>query len=336
MLPDTLLEVAVLVKKEMTKRQLTRIHGHSIQELERMVHDACNLFDEEVSLERENLGGWSNINIRGHSSGIEFVLKLPWSISTFKTDSYKHLYDISMYFNKLDLAAFPLSMGQLSDTMSTPYILFEYVGGIVHDSLTEFTAQELFSLKTCLQLLTQQKPPGLSRYKSPSDHLTTNYALVENHEGLSIASHDVNQLIDTFNDFYPEILSFTDSLGSWSPSIMHGDLWIPNIVFKSGHITLLDFEACAYGNPLFDLAYLLETPVSIFTDKIPGLVCLEDTDEVNSLRPLVVAFLVSWSLERLLSMESGLVEPNLDTLENRSALIDYTLSKMTRLKTLLS
>jgi hypothetical protein len=319
----------------MTKRQLERIHGHSIPELERLVHDACNLFEEEVSLERENLGGWSNINIRGHSLGIDFVLKLPWSISTHKTVSYKHLKDISMYFNKIGIAAFPLSMGQLSDTKNTPFIIFEYVKGVVHNSLTEFTAQELSSLKTCLQLLAQQKPPGLIRYKSPSDHLTAHYALVENHQGLSIVSQDVSELIDTFNDFYPEILSFTDSLGSWVPSIMHGDLWIPNIVLESGNITLLDFEACAYGNPHFDLAYLLETPVNTPVSEIPGLVRLEDVDGVNNLRPLVVAFLINWSLERLLSMESGLVEPNLDTPENRSALIDYTSSKMTRLKKLL-
>lgn len=319
----------------MTKRQLARVHGHSVTELEHLLQDACDLFDGAVSLEREALGGWSNINIRGHSKGIDFVLKLPWSLSSHDTRPYKHLNDISLFFNKLGIAALPLSMGQLSDTMETPFIIFEYIDGVIHDSLTEFTPQEITSLKDCLQILSLQKPPGLKRYKSPSDHLTTAYVLVENHEGLSNRSQEVAVLIDSFNEIYPNVLSYADSLDVWVPSIMHGDLWIPNIILESGKVTLLDFEACAYGTPLYDLAYFLETLVSASYAKLPGLLNPEDVDEVNSLRPLVVAFLVNWSLERLLSMESGLVEPNISSPVRRSAVIGYTRSKITRLKTLL-
>jgi len=333
--PNSLLEVVVFWTIEMTKRQLTRVHGHSITELEHLLQDASDLFDDVVSLEHENLGGWSNINIRGYSTGIDFVLKLPWSISSHNTDPYKNLNDISLFFNKLGIAALPLAMGKLSDEMETPFIVFEYIDGVIHDSLTEFSPQEITSLKDCLQLLSQQKPPGLKRYKSPSDHLTTYYSLVENHEGFSSISQEVTVLIDSFNEFYHEVLSFTDSLGTWFPSIMHGDLWIPNIILKSERVILLDFEACAYGNRLYDIAYLLETPMSASVETFPGLLSSEEVDEVNSLRSLVVAFLVNWSLERLLSIDSGLVEPNLSTPENRSALIDYTCSKITRLKTLL-
>jgi aminoglycoside phosphotransferase (APT) family kinase protein len=316
----------------MTKRQLAKVHGYSITELEHILQDSCDLFDGDVSLEREALGGWSNINIRGGSGGIDFVLKLPWSISSHGTSPYKYLNDVSLFFNKLGIAPLPLSMGKLSDTKETPFIIMEYVDGIIHDSLTRFTTQEITALNECLQVLSQQNPPGLERYNSPTDHLITTHALVEDHPGLSTCSHEVDELIDSFNRLYPDLLSFTDSLGTWSPSIMHGDLWIPNIVFQSGNVILLDFEACAFGNHLYDLAYLLETPVST-TENIPTrLILPEDVDEVNSLRPLVLAFLVEWSLERLLSMESGLVEPNIATPESRSALIGYIHSKISRLK----
>ncbi|MHA1964704.1 MAG: phosphotransferase family protein [Candidatus Thorarchaeota archaeon] len=320
----------------MTKRQLARVHGYSITELEHLLQDSCDLFEDEVFLECEALGGWSNINIRGRSGGIDFVLKLPWLISAHGTSPYKYLNDVSLFFNKLGIAPLPLSMGKLSDTKETPFIIFEYVDGFIHDSLTEFTTHEITALKECLQVLSQENPPGLKRYNSPSDHLITTHTLVEDHKGLSTCSQEVAELIDSFDKLYPDVLSFTDSLGAWFPSFMHGDLWIPNIVFQSGNVILLDFEACAYGNHLYDLAYLLETPVSTTENIPPGLILPEDVDEVNSLRPLVLAFLVEWSLERLLSMESGLVEPNLATPESRSALIGYIRSKMSRLKIILS
>ncbi len=320
----------------MIKRQISEVHGHTIAELAHLLRDGCDLFDGDVNLENGVLGGWSNINIRGQSAGIDFVLKLPWQTASHDTGLYKHLYDISLFFNKLDIAALPLSMGQLSDTNETPFIIFEYVDGVIHDSLTEITTQEITALKNCHQLLSHQKPPGLKRYKSPSDLLTRTHAFVENHEGHSDCSKEVVALIDAMNRIYPEVLSYTDSLGAWSPSVMHGDLWIPNVIFDSGKVTLLDFEACAYGSHLYDLAYLLESPVGITENEISGLIRPEEKNPVNNLRPTVVAFLVEWTLERLLSMESGLVEPNLTTTESRSALIGYARSKTTRLKTLLS
>lgn len=319
----------------MTKRQFARVHGYTITELEHLLQDSCDLFDGDVFLECEALGGWSNINIRGRSAEIDFVLKLPWFVSSHDKNPYKPLYNISLFFNRLGIAALPLSMGRFSDKMETPFIIFNYVEGLIHDSLTEFAAHEITSLKNCLQILHTQNPPSLKRYKSPSDHLTTTHALVENHEGLSNSSQELAELIDSFNEHYPVVLAYTDSLEDWSQSLMHGDLWIPNIIFQSRNVILLDFEACAYGNHLYDLAYLLETPVSTTENILPGLILPEDMDEVNSLRPLVLAFLIEWSLERLLSMESGLVEPNLATPESRSALIGYIRSKISRLKTIL-
>ena len=320
----------------MTKRQLARVHGHTIAELEHLLQDACDVFDGAVSLECEALGGWSSINIRGQSAGIDFVLKLSGSITSHDTSPYKHLYDVSLFFNKLGIAALPLSMGRFSNEMETPFIVMEYIDGVVHESLTEFTLQEITSLKECLQILSQQKPPILNRYKSPSDHITRVHALVENHEGFSDRSQEVAVLNDMFNEIYPEVLSYTDSLGGWSPTIMHGDLWVPNIVLQTDKVVLLDFEACAYGTPFYDLAYLLETPVSTSEYELPGFLSPDDEDAVDSLRPLVVAYLVNWSLERLLSMESGLIEPNLSTIESRSAIIGYVHSKISRLKTLLA
>ncbi|MHA2396759.1 MAG: aminoglycoside phosphotransferase family protein [Candidatus Thorarchaeota archaeon] len=240
-----------------------------------------------------------------------------------------------MHFNKLGFAAQPLAKGKLSETNGIPFIIFEFIDGVTHDSLTDFSDHEISSLRNCLDRISQQKIPNLKRYKSPSDHVAFWYSLVENHLGLSNASQEVGALVDKFAKMYPDVLSFSDSLGLWTPSLMHGDLWIPNILFHTGNIILLDFEDSAYGNPLYDLAFLLETPDSTSENIPPGIVRLEEMDDVNNLRPVVLAYIINWSLERLLSMESGLIEQNLSTNESRSAIIGYTQGKISRLRSIL-
>ncbi len=319
----------------MTKRQLVCVHGHTIKELERLLQDACALFDESVTLEINALGGWSNINIRGYSGEIDFVLKLPWTISSHSIEPYKKLFDISLFFNRHELGPLPLSIGKLSDSKETPFIIFEYVAGVIHSSLTDFSVDELAAVNKCLHHFSQQKPPGLTLYESASDYIATAHDQVDNHEGLSSCSQELADLHNSLSKLYPEVLSYADSLGKWTQSLMHGDLWVPNIVLQSDKVILLDFEAAAYGHRLYDMAYLLETP-SIPETKTFGLISPDEIDRVNKLRPIALAYVVEWSLERLLSVESNLVEPNLATKESWSAVMGYTRSKISRLEALLT
>lgn len=319
----------------MTKRQLVCVHGHTIKELEFLLKDACDLFDESVTLENNALGGWSNINIRGYSDGFDFVLKLPWTISSHSIEPYKKLFDISLFFNRHEIGSLPMAIGQLSDSKETPFIIFEYVTGVIHSSLAEFSVDELAALNECLHHFFKQKPPGLTRYESASDYIATAHAQVDNHEGLSSCSQELGDLHNSFSKLYPEVLSYADSRGKWTQSLMHGDLWVPNIILQSGKVILLDFEATAYGHRLYDLAYLLETP-SNHENQSFGLISPDEIDNVNKLRPIALAYVVEWSLERLLSVESNLVEPNLASKESWSAVMAYTRSKISRLEALLT
>ncbi len=305
-------------------------------ELATLLRDACDLFDTAVSLEGKALGGWSNINIRGQSNSIDFILKLPCSVSSFGLQPYKKLYDVSLFLNRRGISPLPLYMGRLNDSKATPFIIFEYIDGVIHNTLTEFTTTEIISLKECLLNLSSQKPPGLKEYKSPSDFLIAAHTLVEKHEGLSMCSQELDMLVASFNDLYYEALSYTDTLGAWECSLMHGDLWVPNIIFQDGKVILLDFEACAYGNQYYDFAYLLEASADFHEYPPPGLLYSNEVVDVDSLRPLVLIYLIAWSLERLLSSESGLIEPSLPTSRVWSAVVDYTDSKLSRLKALLS
>ncbi len=320
----------------MMKHQISKVQSHTLSELEKLLVESSDIFDSDVTLFNESLGGWSNVNIQGQHDGNDFVLKLPMSIPPFDKDHYYHLNEISRFFGALGLTAMPLSMGHLNDDLRTPFIVFDFIHGTIHDSVQHFSNLEVKLLGDSLQILQSNKPPNLRKFKSPIDFLKSHHARIENHEGFSKESQAVRKLIDSFEDVYPLAESHFGSLEDWSSTIMHGDLWTPNIVFQSDRAILLDFDACAYGFNYYDLAYLLETPESCSIDVLSLILNPEEMNQVNSFRPLAVSFVILWSLERLQSIESGLIEPTFDNAETRLAVIGYTRSKISRLKELLS
>jgi len=320
----------------MMKYPIKTVHGHSHSDLENLLEDSCDAFNDFINIDQISMGGWSNINIRGNTSGYDFVLKLPKTTIEFKHNPYEKLYKIDLYFSRLDLAAHPIEIGRLSDSIGTPFYLVEYVDGTTHNEVAEASEDELLSLKESLRILKEQKPSGLPRYESPSDYLIANHEQVENHVWLSKASVQTQSLLDKYDLLFPRVKNMTDILGYWSGEVMHGDLWIPNVVFRSEqNALLLDFEVCAFGDSRYDLASLLEVHMNTTTENIPSLIQYEDIDMVNSLRPLVLSYVIDWSLERLLSMESGIIEPNLNTKEIRTIILGYVEEKIDRLRSLL-
>lgn len=318
------------------KYPLETVHGHSRSRLEDLLENSCDAFDKSVLLEPISLGGWSNINILGKSSGFEFVLKLPWITEEYEINPYDQLHDLSLFFSRIGLTAPPIEVGRLSDSSKTPFFLVEYVDGTTYSSFTDVSEDELLSLKKSHRLLKKQKPHGIPKYESPLDYLTANHAQVENHSWLPRVSKQTRTLIDQYDSLLPQVQSMNEVIGYWSRETMHGDLWLPNIVFHPERkALLLDFEACAIGDSRYDLAYLLEAHVDRSTENIPTLIEDEDIDFVNSLRPLALAYVIDWSLSRLLSMESGIVEQNLSTQEIHTMILGYAREKIGRLKFLL-
>lgn len=335
-LPDSLLEVVVGLSVAMMKFPLETVHGHSRAELEDLIENSCSAFDKSVNLEPISLGGWSNINIRGKSSGIDFVLKLPWSSEEYEKNPYDQLYGLNLHFSRLDLAAPPIEVGRLSDSAETPFLLMEYVEGTTHSSIMDASEAEILSLKESHRLLKNQKLPEIREYESPLDYLTANHEYVEGHSWLTRASKEIRVLVDQYDSLLPQVKSTTEIIGYWSREMMHGDLWAPNIIFRPGKkALLLDFEDCAIGDPRYDLAYLLEAHVNQITESIPTLIDAEDIDFVNSLRPLALAYVIDWSIARLLTMESCIIEQNLNTQAIRTMILGYAHEKIVRLKFLL-
>jgi aminoglycoside phosphotransferase (APT) family kinase protein len=323
----------------MTARQLSEVHGHALSELETLLRESCGIFDDEVHLKKEALGGWSNINILGSSSGIEFVLKLPWAIKPLAS-FYDFLHSVSKYYSNYGITSAPLASGMLDDDKETPFILFEYLPGDTYQNLNELDIDNLRHFKECLNVLYRQKPPDFLLHYSPFEYARAATVDIREDPLLSECSDELNLLFQEFIKTHDSILRYSEEV-PWTgkQAVMHGDLWIPNVVFQSEKAFLLDLESCTSGNSHLDLAYLVESPkipINLRTE-LPALLTRGfDFQTIDKLRPLALAHIVGWSFDRLLSMEAGFVEPNLNTPTSRIAVMEYTREKVVRLQTMFS
>ena len=317
----------------MMKYPIDTTHGHTVSELEALLEDSCDIFDDFVVLERRSMGGWTNINIRGNSSDFEFVLKLPWSNIHYKTNPYTQLYKLGVQYARLNIAPHPIEMGRLRDSTSTPYLLIEYVEGTTLSSIMDASSDQLLSLKESLRILRSENPEGIPRFRSPAEYLVAIHNKVESNPQLLDASPEVQSIIDKYTPLFNQAEGRIEIMGYWNGDVMHGDLWIPNILFRPGQeAVLLDFDACAYGDSRYDLSYLIEGKQLA---QVPQLIDETAINYVSSLRPLVLSCLIDWCIDRLLCMEAGIVEPNLNTPEIRNNVLSYTNSMIERLKELL-
>ncbi|MHA2374295.1 MAG: phosphotransferase, partial [Candidatus Thorarchaeota archaeon] len=129
-----------------------------------------------------------------------------------------------------------------------------------------------------------------------------------------------------------------DDVCPWSKKLMHGDFQETNIVIKNGAIRLLDFESCCIGEPSYDMVYLYtQYADSILPDYPAALKHLEiDQAQMDALESLSLISVLSWSIERLLNIALGRVEPNLVETKTQDKILRYVKNKSGRLHELLN
>ncbi len=320
----------------MAKNPAGLIHGHTVEQLQHLLYDSCQFIEEDVVLDSTAIGGWSNINIHGVSHECEFVVKLPWSTRHFAINPYGRLFDILTYLHGSNITTSALAVGRLHDKNETPFMLIEYSGGKPRTSVSHFSAAELLSLKDTLNRLSLQRPAGLPKYRTPVDYLTELHDRIAYHEVLSVSGTEVRNLASAFLRRHEWLSPQIEVLGEWSGTIMHGDLWEPNILLHAGRAVLLDMESCSYGDPIFDLAYLLEASDNPPLKEPPPLLYADTIERVNPLRTVALTSVISWSLDRLLFMDAGLVEPSLASAQTRADIIRFVHTKLSRLASLTS
>ena len=176
---NSLLEVIGNPNLTMMKYPIDTVHGHTVSELEALLEDSCDVFDDFVVLDRRSMGGWTNINIHGSSSDFEFVLKLPWSNIHYKTSPYLQLYKLGNHFARLNITPHPIEVGRLRDSSSTPYLLIEYMEGIELSSIMDANSDQILSLKESLRILQSEKPKDIPRFRTPAEYLDTIHSKVD-------------------------------------------------------------------------------------------------------------------------------------------------------------
>lgn len=328
---DILLVVIVRCETEMMRHPIGLIHGHTTEQLQHLLYNSCPLIGADVVLDSTIIGGWSNINIRGVSHECEFVIKLPWSIRQFADNPYSRLHNLLTFLHKSAITTSPLAVGRLNDKNETPFMLLKYSRGKARSSISDFSADELLSLKDTLHRLSLQRPPGLRQYKTPLDYLMELHDRIAYHETLSVSRPKVPNLLSAFSKQYARLCPRVETLDEWSGTTMHGDLWEPNILLQERRAILLDMESCSYGDPIFDLAYLLEASDNLPLKEPPLLLYGDTIERVNPLRDVALMSVISWSLDRLLFMDAGFAEPCFNSTAIRADIIGYVRTKLSRL-----
>ncbi len=318
------------------KKKITRVHGHTIDELSILLQNASNVIDSTITLDPFLLGGWSNINIHGQSADCKFVLKLPYLIQKYEKNPYLFLYNTNRFLSKYSLCPQPLEFGILPDSKKTPFILLEYIEGKTYESVSELSNDEIELLRESITTLSELKPPHLPVFNSPSEYLQKIYDSIEIHECAMKRSNSTEELREDFNALSSDIFSITDAYGEWSKKTMHGDLWIPNVLYCGNKALFLDMEDCAIGDSNYDIAYLLEASNTREVIHPLKLTTPENVENVNKLLPLVLTYLIGWCITRLLLTESRQVESSISTPSIMNSVKDYAKMKLNRLRALIN
>ncbi|MHA1936225.1 MAG: aminoglycoside phosphotransferase family protein [Candidatus Thorarchaeota archaeon] len=319
------------------KENPVSVHRHTLDELCDLVNNSVRSLDNIV-VDATFLGGWSNINLLVMANDNKYVLKLAGLQVNYEVNPFEYEYHICDHLARNDIAPRPIEIGRLDDSALTPFLILEFIEGRIPTHPKELTSKDQRALDETLSIMSDMTPPNVRIFHLPSDYLThlwepLEYLVSEFAKPPDFVSDILNPLSQSRNI----LLDYIDDVCPWSKKLMHGDLQETNIIVKEGAIRLLDLESCCIGEPSYDMVYLYtQYAGSILPDYPDVLKHLEiDHAQMDALESLSLISVLSWSIDRLLNIGLGRVEPNLVEIGIQDRILRYVKSKSDRLHELL-
>ena len=317
-------------------QNLDRVHGIPFNNIKALVNQTWSGSEDLLELYPEIIGGWSNINILGTTSIGKVVIKFPAYIGFSQSLSYHKEFEIADFLSRQNLCPSPLSTGFLDDNNRIPYILYRFAEGFVYQSSSDISSTHLMTLKESLELLADTSPPNIMDYYEPS-------SLIGNIlKALAFPKSNLAQILVRYRELLNELeiigynlMDIMDSMCRWEKKTIHGDLQESNVVFQDDKAIFLDVGNCSIADPLYDIAYFLVQAPGYTLSCPPEFKLNEDELAiVESFSPIALLSVTTWTLNRLINQELGLVEENLISSQTTQDMDSYLHSKLSELRKL--
>ncbi|NWF95954.1 MAG: aminoglycoside phosphotransferase family protein [Candidatus Thorarchaeota archaeon] len=305
------------------------IHGLTVSQLELLLNEAI-CWDEPVRLAPQPLGGWSSINLLGVTDSERVTVKLPARVPPYPENPFERLHSVYKKVGASGVCPRPLASGRLADRAKTPFLILQFVEGRTVSDIEDLLPATVTELRRALARLNSTDAIEGEVYDRPSDMLRYHCARVR----LAIAHHSLPEA-DLFLRTTEGLNEYLDNTCEWTQAVVHGDLQEPNILLTDRGVVLLDLESCCVADPFYDLSYLsVQRAGGGMKAVSKHLVHSLEESRVESLAPLSLSSVISWSLERLAAEECGLIESSVSSPRSRDAIRRYVRSKLTHLKAL--
>jgi len=248
-------------------------------------------------------GGVSSEIYRVTSGGRVFVVKRALEqlkvAADWEADLSRNLYEVRYlkYVSAIEPSAVPKVLHE-----GDGYFAMEYLGG-------EFKTWKADLLNGILDAVVAERLGAIVGRIHARSHsqsaVRDQFQSLDNFKQLRISPY-----IDHLKDKHPQIAENLKRaslcLASCSNCLVHGDLSPKNILVGPERIVLLDCEVAWFGDPAFDLAFLVNHLC---------LKALYHAPHYVETRPLIERFLTSYFQERVLS------ESSREALESRTAFL---------------
>ncbi|MHA1654317.1 MAG: phosphotransferase [Candidatus Thorarchaeota archaeon] len=318
----------------MSRASLT-VHGVPVEDLLEALCETSTLLTKQDVRFGGLLGGWSNLNLLLISDRQRIVLKLPAHTTAESMGGYDLLMQRHQDLSRIGIAPRPLEAGWIDTPVEAPYILLEFVEGRVYPTPSTIPISALSALRHAIDSLNTARCDSATALSRPSN-------LLDLHINAVSSATDRRGISSNTIALLHELLPLADAVRShcehlpWSGGLIHGDLSESNIVFREGNAVLLDLESLSTGHRLYDVAYLTVQNAVEVIDCPPTLVQEGETEVVSRFVPLALVAVISWSIERLADMDSGLIEAALVNETTYRSIRRYVSDKIALLRMTLS